>query len=422
MQCNLLISRVQHGVGQGGFHTSSFYLQSADEDSSFEHRFDLVFDCGTLSKGPDGSSPQDFIAARIEAHLPSAPIVDALFLSHLDSDHFNGVEALCSIKQVKQVFLPYFQQAELALFMAQHVLAHDSAALGPAGLAAAVNALGGGPLFGVPVTLVGAPLDEGPRGELRERQRDQPGERISVVEIDFAGVRRPVGQTLPRGSELGLQWAGLELPWTLLPWSYKQSPAGLARLLADVPMLAALAQAATTVKARDMEALLTLRPQIRASLSKIIKAAGGVEAADFNAPSICLYSGPRDDDARIEESQYRWRGTGYSLAQDDPIGWITTGDAVLGRYETEFIGVFATALKQCGTYVVPHHGARKNHSSALILNAKGRFALICAKHGSKFHPHEEVLKALEQVKDDHRIATEYLAGGVHELAWMRFKR
>lgn len=413
MELNLL--RVQHGVGQGGFHTSSFEIHDENSPDRLRHSFELVFDCGTVSKGPDGRDPKDFIAERIDAYQNTGDVVDALFISHLDSDHLNGAATLCNVREVLQVFLPYFQQEEMALFIAQQIISSEQATLGPAGLADVVNALSGSPLFGVPVTLIGGP----PRDGGGDAPRDTTQPRIALVQIDPTGVRRPVGPSVPAGSQLGLQWAAVEIPWTLLPWSYKQSPAGLQQLLVDVPELLKLQTAGAKVTAQDMEKLLALRPRIRIALTKLIKNAGGIESADFNAPSICLYSGPSLEQSQIRRMSYRVRGTNHRN-WDDPIGWITTGDAVLGKYEDQFLQVFSQVLSETGTYVVPHHGARKNHSSALIYKTRGRFALICAKQGSKHHPHSEVLAELTLAGDDHRILTEYITDGVREHVMMKF--
>ena len=415
MELNLL--RVQHGVGQGGFHTSSFQIHNQDISGALQVSFELVFDCGTISKGPDGRNSKEFITERIDAYQNTGDVVDALFISHLDSDHLNGAATLCNARKVLQIFLPYFRQEEMALFIAQQIISTDQTTLGPAGLADVVNALSGRPLFGVPVTLIGGTTRDG-----GDAPRDISQPRITLVEIDSAGARRPVGPSVPSGSQLGLQWAAVEIPWTLLPWSYKQSPDGLRQLLVDLPELLKLQTAGAKVTAQDMEKLLALRPRIRTALTKLIKDAGGIESADFNAPSICLYSGPSLEQSRIRGMSYRQRGTDRWNAQCDPIGWITTGDAVLGKYEVPFLQVFSQVLSETGTYVVPHHGAQKNHSRALIYQARGRFALICAKQGNKHHPHSEVLAALTLAGDDHRILTEYITDGVQEHVTMEFNR
>lgn len=241
----------------------------------------------------------------------------------------------------------------------------------------------------MPVTLIGGTQDNN-----SDAQRPVDGEaRLTMVEILPNGTRRHLGRGIGPGSQLGLQSANVDLPWALRPWSYKQSPSGLQQLLADVPELASLSAPRTVVTPQAMENLLTLRPRIRAALTKLIKAAGGVESFDFNAPSICLYSGP-DPERDGFRAAYEERGTDASIAQNDPVGWITTGDAVLGRYEDEFLIEYERYLSHVGTYVVPHHGAKKNHSPSLIDYSRGRLALICAKQGSKHHPHPDVLDTI----------------------------
>lgn len=416
---NLELLRFQHGIGQGGFHTSSFVLR--DKDKRPCGSFVLVFDCGTLSSGPHGESPADFLSAEICTSMKPGQVVDAFFISHLDNDHLSGAEELCNRCNVRRVFLPYFEQEELVLFVAQNILSNKKSALGPTGLAIAVKALGGGSLFGAPVTRIGGPPVDGEREQRGDEPLTEGEPRIGVVQVSRTGFRSTLGGSLPNGSGIGLSVAGIHIPWLLLPWSYKQSPVGLAQLLTDVPELGKVCFGAATVTARDMEELIALRPRIRASLTKIIKAAGGIYASDFNAPSICLYSGPLINDPRIHRQRYLDRGTTHSLAQKDPIGWVTTGDAILSKYEPEFFSMFDPFLNYTGTYVLPHHGSLKNHSLEFVKRVRGRFALICARSGSKDHPHPYVLADLATFSEEHRILTQYLVGGVKETVSMTFR-
>lgn len=140
---SLQIHRVQHGVGQGGFHTCSFFLMKDGQPHNLRARFEFVFDCGTVSDGPHGEGRAQFLERRISAYGKDNDVVDAFFISHLDTDHWNGAETLCAVRQVKRIFLPYFQQEELALFIAQQITSVDNVGLGPAALSTAVNALGG---------------------------------------------------------------------------------------------------------------------------------------------------------------------------------------------------------------------------------------------------------------------------------------
>lgn len=408
---------MQYGVGQGGFHSTSFSLFSDARAKRLLGTYELVFDCGTLSKGPGGESNVDFIGRHINNYHPQNGVIDALFISHLDGDHVNGAAQLCTRKKVKRIFLPYFSQDELALFVANQLVNNDASALGPSGLALITNALKGGGFIDADVTLIGAPEpNRNGDGDVAPQTANQT--QITLDELTTNGPR-PIGPFLPGQVQLSLSF-GSPIPWVLIPWSYKQSPTGLSTLLASVPILQKLI-ASKSITASDIEQIADKdKAEIRKALTELIQKAGGIYATDFNAPSICLYSGPPEDLEDHVKFHYSQRGTTHSSAQNDPPGWLTTGDAILSKYELEFMDVFKEALKRTGTYVLPHHGAKKNHSAELISRARGRFALICAKHGSEDHPYKEVLATVANYGDDHRILTQYAISGVDEHIEMLF--
>lgn len=78
-----------HGVGQGLFYSGHINNNS----------FNFVYDCGTKTKGT-------YLKNAIDS-LPSKDI-DFVAISHLHDDHINGLEYLLKTKNVKKIFLPFF--------------------------------------------------------------------------------------------------------------------------------------------------------------------------------------------------------------------------------------------------------------------------------------------------------------------------
>lgn len=64
--------------------------------------YTIVYDCGNDAKNRSGSRVKD----KIELAFKKDEKVDALYISHYDSDHVNGVVHLLNHCQVKHVFLP----------------------------------------------------------------------------------------------------------------------------------------------------------------------------------------------------------------------------------------------------------------------------------------------------------------------------
>lgn len=86
---NMEVTRIFHPVGQGAFYTESFDDQHM-----------VVYDCGSESDKK--------LLNYLEELFHESPkrIIDAVFISHLHSDHINGLEKLIELANVKKIFLP----------------------------------------------------------------------------------------------------------------------------------------------------------------------------------------------------------------------------------------------------------------------------------------------------------------------------
>ena len=85
-----------HPVGQGLFYTGSL-------DNG---RFNFVYDCGTESKKQYISDAIDDYVNRLSCDNCN-PTIDFVVISHLHSDHFNGLYELSQKAHIRKVYLPY---------------------------------------------------------------------------------------------------------------------------------------------------------------------------------------------------------------------------------------------------------------------------------------------------------------------------
>jgi len=412
-------TRIQRGVGQGGFHTASLRLKSGHPLFEAELPYELTYDCGTNSVGPGGLAIKAFLQRHIAEYAPAGGTVDALFISHLDQDHYNGAEQLCQTKTVSRIFLPYFSIDEIILFFLEQ-LASDIAVSAAFANAMLGIAGGGRQLFGIPVTVIG-----GPNITLRDPfPLNQPAGtgRLQAVVLADDGKTYPIGSDIAAGANIALV-AGTRLtPWMLRPWSYKQSPEAQAMMTAMVnmnPQLKNLKGQPNGITVADLNSIKTNKDQIRATCQQIIASAKGTIASDYNnhnAPSICLYSGPRSRMTHRYGTGYLDRGASESLLSDNPAGWLTTGDALLQRHWSDFHDCYRDVLGLVGTYVIPHHGAQHNHSPDFVNTLGGRLAIICARQRSEHHPSDVVLDALYRNNAVVKVVDEYAAHGLREIA------
>jgi hypothetical protein len=79
-------------IGQGAFYTEQF------------DNFTLVYDCG--------SDNEFLIKKEIKSVFEKGQDIDAVFISHLHSDHINGLEFLLEYCNVKRVFMPLLTENE----------------------------------------------------------------------------------------------------------------------------------------------------------------------------------------------------------------------------------------------------------------------------------------------------------------------
>jgi glyoxylase-like metal-dependent hydrolase (beta-lactamase superfamily II) len=97
MPHRLRVTRTQWPVGQGTFSTG--WVSFADSRASSEDGFHYVYDCGSQSS--------ELITEAVGEYAAITSRVDALFVSHFDKDHVNGIDALTSRMEVDTVYLPY---------------------------------------------------------------------------------------------------------------------------------------------------------------------------------------------------------------------------------------------------------------------------------------------------------------------------
>lgn len=89
----MAMTRTFQPVGQGLFCTEKF-------DTAGESKYNVVYDCGS------DSLSHDELEAVVFASFAQGEVVDAVYISHFDRDHVNGLPILLKRCSVKKVFLP----------------------------------------------------------------------------------------------------------------------------------------------------------------------------------------------------------------------------------------------------------------------------------------------------------------------------
>lgn len=373
----------QHPVGQGGMTSGLLEIPGG--------RFHWVYDCG--SNHTEALNREiAIVAARRE--------VDCLFLSHLDSDHVNGVDRLLMAAPVKEVVLPYLNDLDRLI-----AAAHDDAAGSLAGtfLTFLGDIEGWFGARGVERVTYILPRDDdsGEEGEGPDLPRfggDGEGAIEAIWRTSMEASDLPLGQVgttdegaivrlLDPAASLHLQATGRAIDWLLAPYAHRPSDA---RLHAFTE---AMSSKFGPNYLSDSTMLLSdrgCRAEIRESYDLIW--------SNHNLVSMALYAGPSNSSS--------WQGDrlhppGWWLnASGQAIGWLGTGDMHLNssRRRQAMMQHYRELLDQVNVFTLPHHGSQHNFHASLPTMMPNLTQCVAAAGPNGYgHPSTAVRQAVQSL-------------------------
>ena len=365
-----------------------------------------IYDCGSDSLTPLREAISDFLVDREE--------IDIAFLSHLDSDHVNGIDTLLGKCAVRNVVLPYLDNFALLDAVGNSLEEDAYTASFAEFLERPVTWLRA---RGVQhVWMAGrAPGNEGPAaprpdGEARFEAVEPPRIREDARDVRqavFGIIGRFRGDTLPGGEQVSLLDPGAVLVsspdgksigWWFVPYAPPVDSTKLANFKAA---LLAIGLNMDTASAKDI--LQFVRNQ-----RKLFQSCYSTIASNHNVVSLCLFSSPP-----LTGYVHASYG-GHEFGQSKKLGWMHTGDAPWGtQYQIKAAKAFySNFLGDVGVLVVPHHGSGHNFRVEAFKMCSPDFVLlpygIHNKHG---HPHGRVTHMLHRVGVVRRDVTENPSSG-----------
>ena len=105
------LDRVFLPVGHGAFYTEKFY----SEEDNTSPVFSVVYDCGCFETAKSQTSIKDYIKrinGIVDQLFLDNETIDALFISHLHTDHILGVDHLIAHCNVKRIILPLLSKED----------------------------------------------------------------------------------------------------------------------------------------------------------------------------------------------------------------------------------------------------------------------------------------------------------------------
>lgn len=415
------VERIQYAVGQGGFHGAAIFAEP-ERDRMLQPAFTYVYDCGS-----DQTWALDTAIDRFAARFGK---IDALFISHLDRDHVNGIDNLLARIDVDTVYLPYLDDAHLLLDLLE-AEGDDrlsgsliEAALDPAGWfgrrgVRRVIRIGSGGPESPDGTFIPEPSPE-PARERQEVNAKIAPEEATVLSQQQEGARSQLCMMMPGSSLVFSTPSGL-LDWVLIPHVTPAKTEKLKAFIKAVRQALDLKPGDRLTSKRLATGLSAVRTRKKMKDAYEAIVSGGARWS-HNRISMSLYSGPsgraRNNDWEYALRKPRWssRGRYWEMNLRGPVGWLGTGDATLKKEDVwnAFRASYNPVLDQVVMLDLPHHGSRHNFRSDLTALPGLRHAIANASEPSRHkHPSPDVIHELEhagihtwQVSQDQRSELE----------------
>lgn len=449
------ITRTQHPVGHGGFHSGLISTVEGAPDGIHTANeppianFSYVYDCG--------SERSDAFNSELSLYRDaSSGKTDVLFVSHLHVDHINGIDRLQAMAPARNVVAPYLDTVERLLFVLSNFeqgtasrsaldYFEDPAAWWLSRGAERVIFLQQGRPDDAPPARGGEPDGpvDGPRRGRRIELDDAPKKKIPASRL-ATHLRPPHGAANEKlipgnpasdedgggayvaasGSYLQLEWQDFPGTWNrgdwiLLPYVHPVVDTARKRFLTDIKK---------TVGVRGNDEV-KLANRLLEKLRNLESAKALVEIysrhfpGGHNAISMSLYSGPlsrRDGESGDRDfSSRQWHSYlvepafGRHVWRRNGLGWLSTGDAALrqDKWRQPWQDFFADFGDRIAVMTLPHHGSANNFHMDILDFAALQFALATTVESrNRVARLRETLGAVEskgiqtRVVDDERLA------------------
>lgn len=389
------LSRLQHAVGQGGFHSARLTGPSdahwiADDGQVYcdvdPTTISWIYDCG--------SETQSAVHKEVDTYLDTAkPWLDLLFISHLDADHVNGVERLFSgdpALQVGTIALPYLEDGARAYALAQAIATGDDAGDGTFIRDLIVDPVDVLSRFAPRRILLfrsGSDVPEdGFDGDINTRGPSGPDSDRPCWKLVGPDRAPPVGKAILATADVEatvvsdhailvapIEHGGFE--WIFKPYVRPAQPLTIDKFLDQAAKNLNLDLASAKARLFDTAQLKMLLSDEQAA-----KALGDAYKTVFkskNQTSLCVYAGPAAEPGRIDAWAFCFDNHNY--VRRETIGWLGTGDLNIKPkiWVDRFLAHYAAEIDRTRVLQIPHHGSILNWNVD-ILDLKPRSCVVSA--------------------------------------------
>lgn len=338
-------------VGQGAFYREVFNLKDG--------RHTIIYDCGSLTA-------KSIVEQQIKDEFEEGEVIDAVFISHLDEDHINGLPFLIKYCKVYNLFFPLVTTKDKAYLKLKALLSVDKDHFlckfieNPLD---AINSLG---------------VDDAP---MLYPVRTVGGDNWNNVDTGYISSGENVAKKLTSVFNEGVNWE-------LIPFNFRQKE-----------RIEKFKKAIVEIFGCDTDPD-SIENKIRDLIDKYpndkdkIKRAYGKVNKNLNTNTMTLFSGTKDSCVKQYYAMPNCHFCGYCLPIKEN-GCLYMGDygASGSQKWKDLRDAYNEYWKYIGGVQIPHHGSRHNYNNEIAkLNAINIISAGCKN--SYRHPHSSVIKDL----------------------------
>ena len=345
-----MITRLILPVGQGAFYVEKF-----------KNGKNIVYDCGSISN-------RKKIPKLIEKYFGKNEAIEALFISHLDKDHMNGVEELLKQCEVKRICFPLITE-EMKLALKIKVMIEEA--------------------MGNSYSKFMKEFVEDPEAAIKKIKEDIKIKLIEILPNDeennkkndnedtknqkIKRIKKKSGEDIAEEIE-GLEHSCNENKWELIPYNFKQET----RINEFEKKLEK--EFGKKISLKEVEKIWKENEDNREKIKKVYESLKG----DLNTNSMTLFSGVRQVGKQMQyDSSYV------------KVGCLYTGDyEAKGKNKWKTLEeAYTEYWKWIGMIQVPHHGSIRNCNDALI-SKKAVYFLSAGEKNTYKHPSQNVVRGI----------------------------
>lgn len=372
------MKRIFLPVGQG-----AFYLEQFQND---QRKINVIYDCGS-------STDIGLVEGIIRSTFAEGEEIQALFISHLDDDHINGIPFLLNYCNVKRIFFPLLTEEE-KIYMEIYMKIFNEIKSKDDSFAAsfisnpfeAINKYSKkAKLFGISEKIV---VDDN-NNDNDDNNNDNYDENRFYRILDDRIAIYHSGTDLSEEIFRTVEPNYLNAPeWKYIPFNFKQKDR-ITQLKSALEL-----EFGKPMDSRDLQ-----YEWEKGSHQAIIniKSAYRKVKGTFNTNSMVLFSGSTNHNIRQYISKCSFCKAGcchagccYTLK---PSGCLYTGDYdASGKYKWYDLKVeYQSYWQYIGCVQLPHHGSYHNYNDN-FADIDAFFVISAGSRNKYSHPHAKVLK------------------------------